>query len=280
MGLLLSCPWPGRGQATNPRTPDFTRAPEIPGFRLVWQDEFNTDGRPDSTHWRYEQGFVRNKELQWYQPENAYCRGGVLRIEGRRETVTNPAYRPDGKDWRQHRKQAEYTSACLETRGLQSFHFGRIEVRARIDTALGAWPAIWTLGVSGTWPEDGEVDIMEYYRVAGRPTILANTAWGDGSWNTQRHPLSKVTGGDTAWAAQFHIWRMDWSRDSISLYLDGQRMNTTRLAGTHNRDGSNPFLQPHYLLLNLAIGALGGDPAGTSFPITYEVDYVRYYQKQ
>ncbi len=71
---------------------------------------------------------------------------------------------------------------------------------------------------------------------------------------------------------------MDWNKDSINLYLDDILLNTSLRNQTHNPDGSNPFLQPHYLLLNLAIGANGGDPSNSRFPIKYEVDYVRYYK--
>jgi hypothetical protein len=71
---------------------------------------------------------------------------------------------------------------------------------------------------------------------------------------------------------------MDWNKDSISLYLDDSLLNTGVLSKTLNPNNSNPFLQPHYLLLNLAIGSNGGDPVKTRFPLKYEVDYVRYYK--
>jgi len=73
---------------------------------------------------------------------------------------------------------------------------------------------------------------------------------------------------------------MDWDKDSINLFLDDVLMNTTVLNQTLNPDGSYPFLQPHFLLLNLAIGGNGGDPSASSTPIKYEVDYVRVYQKK
>ncbi|MGE5406639.1 MAG: hypothetical protein ACM3NR_02910, partial [Methanosarcina sp.] len=76
------------------------------------------------------------------------------------------------------------------------------------------------------------------------------------------------------------IWMMDWNKDSISLFLDGKLLNSTLVSQTVNPDGFNPFLQPHYLLLNLAIGGAGGDPSRSPFPIRYEVDYVRVYQPE
>ena len=199
--------------------------------------------------------------------------------------MKNPRYQAGSQSWQRNREYAEYTASSLKTQRLQQFHFGRIEVRARVDTSLGSWPAIWTLGINGRWPLNGEVDMMEFYRVDNVPTILANAAWGQTSdgkpiWDTKRVPLSYFIAKDPAWPKKFHVWRMDWNKDSISLYLDDELLNTTLLKETLNPDGSNPFQQPQYLLLNLALGSNGGDPANTKFPIKYEVDYVRYYQKQ
>jgi hypothetical protein len=75
-------------------------------------------------------------------------------------------------------------------------------------------------------------------------------------------------------------WRMDWDNESIKLFLDDQLLNEVSLSETFNPDGFNPFLQPHYLLLNLAIGANGGYPGRAQFPVKYEIDYVRIYQKK
>ena len=130
-------------------------------WQLVWSDEFNRDGRPDHTVWNYEQGFVRNHEAQWYQEENAYQQNGLLIIEGRREHRKNPTYRPNGRYWGQQRDSIHYTSACLTTQGKYSFLYGRMEVCARIPTAGGSWPAIWTLGSGMEWPSCGEIDVME-----------------------------------------------------------------------------------------------------------------------
>jgi beta-glucanase (GH16 family) len=259
-------------------------APEIPGMKLVWADEFNNNGAPNPEYWKYEKGFARNEELQWYQKDNATCINGVLLIEGRREEVPNPDYNTGSQNWKTNRESAHYTSASINTRGLKQWLYGRFEVRARIDTAMGSWPAIWTLGIEDPWPSNGEIDIMEFYRVEGVPTILANVAWGTtqqyvAKWDTERVPFAKFTATDPEWATKFHTWRMDWTSESIKLYLDDVLLNTTMLSETINPDGSNPFTKPQYLLLNLALGKNGGDPAKTKFPVKYEVDYVRVYQK-
>jgi len=263
--------------------PDFSSPAKYPGMKLVWNDEFNRQGKPDTSTWIYETGFVRNQELQWYQPDNANCSGGLLIIEGRREKIKNPGFLAGTSNWQTNREYAEYSSSSIQTRGLRQWQFGRFEIRARIDTTCGAWPAIWTLGISKEWPSNGEIDIMEFYRVKGVPSILANFAWGTdqryiAKWDDLKKPLSDFFSKDPAWAKKFHIWRMDWNKDSINLYLDDQLLNTTLLNNTGNPDGFNPFLQPHYLLLNLAIGGNGGDPSDTDFPLQYEIDYVRVYQ--
>lgn len=154
-------------------------------------------------------------------------------------------------------------------------------MRARIDIREGLWPAFWTLGVAGAWPHNGEIDIMEYYR----GILLANVAWGGAQrsrsmWADSRKPIASF--GDPDWAGAFHVWRMDWDERAIALSVDGQRLNEVDLARTVNQDGTgtNPLQQPHYLLVNLAIGGTqGGDPSKTRFPARYEIDYVRVYQR-
>lgn len=252
------------------------------GYKLVWSDEFEADGKPNPKHWIYEHGFVRNEELQWYQPQNAYCKGGKLIIEGRRERKSNPGYQKSGGNWKTKRKYAEYTSSCLLTRGLHSWKYGRFEIKARIKTRNGLWPAIWFLGVNGEWPSNGEIDLMEFYR----GNILANACWGtkkrwNAKWDSSKTPLKSFA--DQKWDEKFHLWRMDWDSNSIRLYLDDKLLNTIdvrKVVNPTNRGPRNPFRQPHYLLLNLAIGGkAGGDPSKTQFPTKYEIDYVRVYQK-
>lgn len=257
-------------------------ADESTEYKLVWADEFDKDGRPDPNNWMYEQGFVRNEELQWYQPDNARCERGLLIIEARRERLPNPNYDPDSNNWRRSRQHAEYTSACLKTSGLHNWTFGRFEMRGRIDTRAGLWPAFWTLGSARPWPGCGETDIMEYYR----GLLLANACWaGERRWTAVWDDLKKpITDfGDPAeWSSKFHVWRMDWDKDHIRLYVDDELLNTIELSKTVNRtpDKANPFHEPHYILLNLAIGGTnGGDPSPTEFPARFEIDYVRVYQK-
>jgi beta-glucanase (GH16 family) len=269
--VLSAC---GRHLATN-------KAAENDAYKLVWADEFNTDGRPDTSNWNFENGFVRNEELQWYQPENATCKNGVLIIEAKKEQKPNPNYIQGSNDWRKKRTTIDFTSACVITKGKKQWQYGRFEMRAKIGIDNGMWPAWWTLGISKAWPANGEIDMMEYYR--GK--LLANIAClgknRKAEWYSNKFNIDSLGGKN--WANQFHIWRMDWTEKFIALYCDDQLLNKTALDLLENKDGSgfNPFKQPHFMLLNLAIGGQnGGNPYQTAFPQTFEIDYVRVYQKQ
>lgn len=256
-------------------------------WTLVWSDEFNGDGRPDSAVWSYEQGFVRNHEAQWYQEENAFQEDGLLIIEARHENRPNPTYREGSHQWGRKRKTIDYTSACMTTQGKYTFLYGRLEVSARIPTAGGAWPAIWTLGYGMEWPSCGEIDLMEYYHINGVPHILANVAWGDDQrfhavWDSKKIPYAQFTERDPEWALRFHVWRLDWYETAIRIYLDDELLNEVPLSATVNgRIGryTTPFHRPQYILLNLALGGdNGGTIDDTAFPMRYEIDYVRVYQ--
>lgn len=258
-------------------------------WKLVWSEEFNSDGPYNREVWEAEQGFVRNHEAQWYQEDNARQENGCLVIEAKKERRNNPTYKIEGRrDWRSEREFIEYTSSSLTTRRSFSFLYGRLEVRAKIPTGGGAWPAIWLLGKDMPWPSCGEIDVMEYYRIKGVPHILANAAWGNNQqysavWDSKAIPFSHFTEKDLQWAEKFHIWRMDWNAESIRIYLDDELLNEIPLSQTVN--GSigqhlNPFMRPQYLLLNLALGGdNGGQIDDGAMPMRYEIDYVRVYQQ-
>ena len=262
---------------------------EAQEWKLVWSEEFDRPGRVDEAVWNYEEGFMRNHEDQWYQRDNAWCEDGCLVIEARREATArpNPRYDSHSERWPQRVKDIRYTSASINTRGKMEFLYGRVEVRAKIPTGAGAWPAIWLLGTGMDWPSCGEIDMMEYYRKQGVPHILANACWGTdrqwvAQWDSEAVPYSHFTDRDAAWGEKFHIWRMDWDEESIRLYLDDELLNEIPQAEAVNDSlghGTQPFTRPMYLLLNLALGGDNGGPlSDDQLPMTYLVDYVRVYQ--
>ena len=263
-------------------------APKPPdGMKLVWSDEFDVNGRPDPKNWTYETGYVRNHEAQWYRPESAEVKDGFLVItaEHHKEPLPNPNRNQFGRFFGGNNRPIEYTSACLITKGLHSFKFGRIEARIKAPLMEGSWPAFWTLGVSEGWPSCGEIDIFEYYK----ETVLANFCWASEKgqwspeWNTVRNPLGKFRKDDPDWADKFHVYAMDWDENRIVLSIDGVAVNDSSIAKVKNarfRSVENPFHQPHYLLVNLALGGdSGGDVTKVPFPVYMYVDYVRVYQK-
>lgn len=163
---------------------------------------------------------------------------------------------------------------------MREFTYGKFEMRARIDTRSGSWPAFWTLGATRgiRWPACGEIDIMEFYT----GTVLANFGWqqdGKTKWLAQKTPVAEL--GSTNWSKEFHVWTMEWDEKKIDLLLDGKLMNHLDLTDADNADRGNPFHRPAYIILNQAIGGdCGGDPSATEFPIRFEVDWVRVYQRE
>lgn len=242
-------------------------------WKLAWSDEFDKPGLVDPAKWNYEKGFVRNREEQYYtvaRPENARVESGVLVIEARREDYAAP----DGK-------RARYTAASLNTDGKYAFTRGRVEVRAKLPRARGTWPAIWTLGTAihtVGWPACGELDILE--AVGHDPGALyATVHWLDAA--TGRHASKGSNLGKQDPYGGFHLYAMEWRPDRIDFFYDGKPYFAYPVAAAGADPAKNPFNQPHYLLLNLAIGGSWGGQKGiddAAFPQRYEIDYVRIYQ--
>lgn len=236
-------------------------------YRLVWRDEFDRDGRPDPSKWGYEQGFVRNKEVQFYtddRRENARVERGRLIIEARKD------------DFQGH----PVSSASLTTQGHASWTYGKIEVRAKIPTGNGTWPAIWMLGDDHTsvgWPKCGEIDIMENVGFDPNKAVFTvhstkKDGTGHGSWG------QSIDVPD--YPAAFHVYAIEWTPEKIDWKMDGKLVHSFTKNDPH--DVAWVFDKPQYLLLNLAIGGAWGGQHGVDdsiYPARYEIDYVRVYQK-
>lgn len=247
--------------------PVFAEAPA--GMKLVWSDEFDKPGQPDPAKWGYEKGLVRNAEKQFYtvnRRENARVEDGKLIIEARKEKM-------EGGD---------FTSASLISKGHGEWKYGRVEVKAKLPAARGTWPAIWMLPADigkVRWPLCGEIDIMEH--VGHDPGKIHGTLHSE-AFNHTKGTQRSGTIRSSTFANEFHVYAMDWTKDRITIELDGKVYATfDRKEG--DKDAQWPFHKPFYLILNLAIGGSWGGTKGideAAFPQRMEVDHVRVYQNK
>ena len=228
---------------------------------LVWSDEFDVDGAPNTAKWGYDigtgSGGWGNNELEYYtsRSQNVIVQGGVLKIIALRENYMGSAF----------------TSARLLSKGKYSFKYGRIEVRAKFPTGVGTWPAAWMLGDNintVAWPACGEADIAEHL---GRDLnkIYGTLHYPGRSGGNADGNTLVIADATTA----FHTYTIDWSSTAIKIYVDAQLYHTVA------NSAALPFNQNFFILLNMAMGGnFGGavDPAVNT--ATYEVDYVRVYQ--
>ncbi len=239
-----------------------------PEWQLVWSDEFDQAGLPDSNKWTYEEGYIRNNEQQYYtanREENARVEDGVLVIETRND------------NYQDH----PITSASLTTKGKGEWTYGRVEVRAKLPTGLGMWPAIWMLGTNIRdvgWPECGEIDIME--NVGYEPDVIhANV-------HTKAYNHVKGTNkGDKitvdAPYDNFNVYAIEWTPERIHFFVNDSSYFSFENEGTG--EAVWPFDQPFYLILNAAFGGSWGGSQGVDeaiLPQRYEIDYVRVFQKK
>lgn len=261
---------------TSPELAEPAGSSAPPGYRLVWSDEFNEGRLPDPDKWTYDTYRNKdgwwNKELQYYsaaREKNVRIENGVLLIEAHRETLTEAAF----PDW----GGQAYTSARLLTKGLESWTYGYFEIRAKLACGRGTWPAIWMLpdGTS-TWPDDGEIDIMEYLgHDEGKVHATVHTRDYNHSKGTHQTAATRV---DDPCGA-FHVYTLHWTPEAITIGADGADYYT--FENTGEGYGAWPFDQPQHLILNLAIGGWGGAKGIDEeiFPVRLEIDHVRVWQK-
>jgi len=254
-------------------------------WKLVWSDEFDKAGPPDPAKWNYEEGFIRNNEDQYYKrerTENARVENGMLVIEARKEQFKNAAFDPNAADkgrGRRGREYAQYTSASLTTRGKAAWTYGRIEVKAKLPSGRGTWPAIWMLGSNrqAGWPACGEIDIMEF--VGYEPGIIhANIHTKKYNHVQKTNKGDKITIPDAS--DGFHVYAIEWDEKKIDFFVDDKKYFSFANEGT----GADawPYDKDQYLILNLAIGGAWGGARGVDtsiFPQRFYIDYVRVYQK-
>lgn len=228
--------------------------------KAVFFDEFSVDGAPDSSKWGYDLGNNNgwgNNEAQYYtnRTQNAVVSNGTLKIN-----LIKEAY-----------QGYNYTSARLLSKGKYSMKYGKVEIRAKIPSGGGTWPALWMLGNnidSVGWPACGEIDIMEH--VGNQLNRIFGTLHYPGRSGGNADGASVMIPNATT---EFHIYSMEWNASTIKIYVDNQ------LFFTYNNNPNSPFNQNFFFIMNVAMGGnFGGtiDPNVTN--ATMEVDYIRVYQ--
>jgi beta-glucanase (GH16 family) len=274
-GVLVSC---SGKEDLKPIPPDTSTTPVVvagpptdKGWSFeatpVWADEFTTNGLPDASKWGYDLGGSGwgNNELQNYtnSTNNASVNNGILTITVRKENVGGNAY----------------SSARLVTKGKGDFLYGRFEIKAKLPSGRGTWPAIWMLPTDfayGNWPKSGEIDIMEH--VGYDPTNVHTTVHTEaynGAIGTQKGDSKKIADAFTA----FHLYRVDWTPYAVRGYIDDQKI--FEFVNDGKGYATWPFDKKFHLLLNVAVGGNWGGAQGVDksvFPKAMEVVYVRVYK--
>ncbi len=275
------------GCISHPKDSQPAALPAAPQWTLAWQEEFEQAGLPNDQSWQYEVGFIRNSELQYYTHadlDNCFIRDGKLNLVAKHETITNPDYAPQAKHKtpRYTRETAAVTSASINTLDKVAFGYGKIEIRAKLPQGQGVWPALWMMGINcaqRNWPDCGEIDIMEF--VWGTPKTIYGTCHWKRNQPLPNGSIHTSTGGTITCNTlkdQWHLYTIIRTPEKIDFFFDNQKYYTFDCSKANRPDGSNPFREPMYLLINLAIGgAWGGALDPKTLPATYQVDYVRYY---
>ena len=245
----------------------YTTPIEYEGYDLFWNDEFDGSAL-DQSAWTFEIGDGcpnicgwGNNELEYYTSQNSTVRDGLLTIEAREETIEN----------------RRYTSSRIITRDKVTFTYGRVDVRAKLPSGQGLWPAIWMLGQNISdvgWPASGEIDIMEM--IGGSENTTHGTAhWANGNGD-------RVLNGDERTINQgldeaFHVYTVIWDENQIQWLLDDVAFHTLDIRGADK----SAFHRSFFMILNVAVGGdwPGSPNATTQFPTNMQVDYVRVFQK-
>ncbi len=259
LGLLATVPGPSWAQCAM-----------VPNCTLAWFDEF--DGTSvDTNKWEFMLGDGSaygipgwgNNELQYYRTNNATVANGELTITAKKESFGGKAY----------------TSSRLRTLNKGDWTYGRFEMRAKLPSGQGLWPAFWMLSSVpdyGGWAASGEVDIME--SKGQNPEKIYNTLHYGGPF-----PANTFSGSGTflpaGTAGSFHEYAIEWQRGEIRWYVDDQLVSTQNSWYSTAGPFPAPFDVNFHLLLNFAVGGnfVGNPSDSTVFPATYVIDYVRVY---
>ena len=232
---------------------------------LVWADEFDVSGSPSATNWAYDLGTGNNGwgngEVQYYtnRTDNVTVADGILKITAKKENYEG----------------SNYTSARIKSQGLYDFKYGRVDVKAKLPTGGGTWPAIWMLGSNITtagWPACGEIDIME--SAGNNPGVVSGAIHTPSSYgatvNIKNKPLSTAS-------SEFHVYSVNWSAKQVTFLVDDEIFYTYN---PEVKDGNTwPFDASMFLIFNVAMGGTFGGNIDSNFTqSSMEIDWVRVYQ--
>jgi beta-glucanase (GH16 family) len=235
-------------------------------WKLIWSDEFNgpENSAPDPAKWAYDLGAGGwgNHELEAYtkNPENVFEDGkGHLAIRAAKSDT------------------GRITSARIKTDGKFAIKYGKVEARIKIPYGQGIWPAFWMLGDNIStvgWPQCGEIDVME--NIGKEPSTVHGTVHGPGYSGKDGISAAFSSPGGAPFSADFHIYSIEWSPESIQFLVDGAGYARVTAASLP-KDAVWVYNRPFFLLLNLAVGGSwpGNPDATTVFPQTMLVDWVR-----
>ncbi len=252
-----------------------TEAPELDGYKLLWNDEFEGEDL-DTTKWTREtrQPGWTNNELQEYTntTDNVFVRDGKLILKAiKTEKDGNPYY----------------TSGKVNSQNKTDFMYGKVVVSAKVPEGQGLWPAIWMMpkneNIYGQWPKCGEIDIMESL---GNDTTISYSTIHYGEPHAEQQGTIEKTGADS-FSAKFHEYSVEWEPGEMRFYTDNELVLTcndwfTAIAGSDELPYPAPFDQDFFVQMNLAVGGnWPGNPDSTTdfSKAEFEIDYVRVYQK-
>ena len=266
----------GMVSCTQQKAEEESKAQKEDAYQLVWADEFDYNGLPDSTKWIFEFGDGcpelcgwGNNEAQYYSKErldNARVKDGALIIEARKDDY----------------KTREYSSAKIMSKGIGDWQYGKFLIKAKLPEGRGTWPAIWmlpTLDRPLDWPLDGEIDIMEHVGYdQGTVHGTIHTEAYNGMIGTQKSGQVQIPDA----SEEFHEYGVEWTEDKLVWTLDGEPYFELENPGKTAEEW--PFNEnPYHLILNLAVGGKWGGKEGIDpeiWPQALEIDYVRVYQKK
>lgn len=264
---------------------------ETKEWKLVWSDEFNGT-ELDKTKWKYwengnpwkdgnyidEKGELVDqygfKVKHYYLRDNVKLENGNLVIKIKKEN--NKTVKVDGKD-----RKILYSSGAVHTKGLYSVQEGKIEMRAAMPKGIGTWPAFWM------WPHDysqsvgkpanGEIDIVETYgdnlrRVTGTLHAIKS----DNTYESFTGNALKLSSSAKD-LTEFHTYAIEWDKDEIKWLFDGKVYKKISMKSIEKKV-TNPFNQPYYLMINVALENKTGVESEVHFPTEMKVDYVRVYK--